>query len=105
MTVKARWFNADAIPAAPAQDVRDVGKPILLRGEQQLNERLIALVNAESDLFNQGISCAIRDRPDTTCCSCPVAGVNAELRNLCDVGQEQERTLTAIAVQRLQSDG
>lgn len=105
MSVKAKWFD-DVLPDAGDDDpfaerIEDVGRPIDLSGEPRLNERLIELVNAESDLFNQGVTCSIKDRSDTACSACPVSrSDDTPLAALCAIGAEEERVCTALAALR-----
>lgn len=109
--VKANWHvNVDLPPATdPFSNyveqptipvaVEDVGKPIdLSSSEPQLRRRLIELVNAESALYGQGVRCAIRDRDDTSCSSCPMRDKVARFAPLCKVGVEQEQVLTTLAI-------
>jgi hypothetical protein len=106
VSVRAKWFD-DVLPDqggdpfAQAQ-VETVGRPIYLDGDNaRLNERLVELVTAESDMFNHGITCAIKDRDDTACSACPVARHDdSPLASLCSVGKEQERVCTALAALR-----
>jgi len=86
-----------------AARVEQVGLPITLHADfAELNERLIGLVNTESGLYNAGITCAIRDRQDTTCLACPISAheEKTELAALCRCGREQERVSTELAVAR-----
>lgn len=102
MALRANWhFDA---PAPPAGDpfgqmrIEDVGAPIELRDDSvELNQRLVALVNRESELFAAGVVCEVKDLPDTACSACPARGSRGEL---CQVGCEQERILTALAIAR-----
>lgn len=87
----------------PAVTVEDVGRPIdLVRGEARLNRRLVELATEEGRLWERGVRCPIKDRPDTTCSACPVfvLDTNRPLAQLCALGTEQERTLTTLAVER-----
>lgn len=70
----------------------------------QLREHLGSLVNQEASLFNEGVTCAIRDRDESTCLACPVSASNDysnPMGKLCRVGQEQERVLTVLVAQRV----
>lgn len=108
MSVKAKWFDdvlpdqGDDDPFAETPAVEDVGRPIDLTGQApRLNERLVELVNAESELFNRGVTCAIKERSDTACSACPVSRKDGSpLASLCSVGKEQERVCTALAALR-----
>lgn len=76
--------------------------PIQLGEETaQLNERIAELVRTEGRLYNAGVRCTIKDRPDTSCSACPISAHNdaaAPLNALCRTGREQERVLTEMAV-------
>lgn len=110
MSVKAKWFD-DVLPDTGDDDpfaerIEDVGQPIDLTGEPRLNERLIELVNAESELFNQGVTCSIKDRQDTACSACPVSrSDDSPIAKLCAIGAEEERVCTALAALRRVREG
>jgi hypothetical protein len=94
----ANFVEQPVIPVA----VEDVGKPIDLSSSQpQLRRRLIELVRTESQLYNRGVRCEIRERDDTSCCSCPMRGRIERVEALCDVGCEQEQVLTTLAIHGL----
>ena len=110
MGVKANW-HVDDLLADTDQDpfdevretrVEDVGRPIDLSGDEpRLVARTIELVRAESELYNRGVRCPIRERPDTTCSACPVARPGrGALGQLCAVGIEQDQVFTTLAVMR-----
>lgn len=72
----------------------------LLAPKADLEARLDSLLKWEERYFNNGITCAIKDRPDTSCHACPLYkgdDVDSPYRGLCRVGREQERVLTAMA--------
>ena len=100
MTVKAKWFDTLPVPAAPedpfSQRVEDVGRPVRLDSTPELNTRLAELVNRESALYARGVTCSIKDHPDTCCNACPVRQTDGPLSLLCAVGTEQEHVLTRI---------
>lgn len=92
MAVKARWPKArpaseNDVPAEPTAD-----DPIARLGE---------LMDAEGRLFDRQITCAIRDRSDTCCSACSIAGRDPRLEGLCDIGREQERLITQMRVDEL----
>lgn len=78
--------------------------PIVLDGDRaDLNEKLVALVNDETRLYNAGIRCAVKDSPDSTCLACPLSAHDDEtapLRALCLVGRAQEIVLTQTVCAR-----
>lgn len=103
MATKARWHTQEIVvpDGDPFQQrVEQLGMPIrLVDGRAELEVKLIELVNHESALWNAGIRCAIKDKPDSTCSACPLSAHNdaeSSLRVLCMVGRAQERVLTEI---------
>lgn len=115
MTVKAQWFEAAAPPAGDPfagyaeqpmlpKTVEEVGKPIdLSSAEPVLRRRLIELVDEEAHLHAAGVSCAIRDREDTSCCACPMRGKTERIARLCEVGTESEQLLTTLAIHKVRA--
>lgn len=103
MSVRANWFLDELVVEEAPAAVEEVGQPIdLLHGDARLNRRLVELVGEEGRLWDRGIRCAIKDRPDTACSACPIFEYENEgpRWRLCALGIEQERTATTIAVQR-----
>lgn len=108
MSVKANWhvelsgLGDDDDPFGPAEvvPIERRGKPIDLQERPALNQRLVELINAEAELFNAGITCAIRDAQDTCCSACPIRHTDEldDLTPLCRLGVEQERLLTTLAI-------
>lgn len=72
----------------------------LYGSEPQLRQELHGLVTRERRLYDAGISCAIRDAPDSCCSACPVftADETKAISALCKVGRAQDKVLTALAV-------
>lgn len=115
MSVRANWFvglddePVTAVPASlpPAEErVEDVGVPFDLRQPDSLMVEIDRLIAQESALYNQGITCAVKDRPDTSCSACAFAhheDGGHPLQPLCHVGREQERVLTHYAHLKLRS--
>jgi hypothetical protein len=106
MAVRANWFVEDDLPAdtatlPPAEErIEDVGVPLDLRDPSSLVPTLTNLLNQEAAMFNQGITCAVKDRPDTSCSACLWAHDNEDghpLQMLCQIGREQERITTTAA--------
>lgn len=109
MAVRANWHidlpegYAPGDPFTQQLSIGEVGQPIeLTAGQAKLNEKLIALVNDEGLLFEQGVECDLKQRPDVTCSACPVKVVDSAdpLSRLCSLGSEQERVLTSLVVER-----
>lgn len=109
MSVRANWFvglddePATGVPRSlpPAEErVEDVGVPFDLREPGSLMAEIERLIAQESALFNQGITCAVKDRSDTSCSACAYAHHEEDghpLQPLCHTGREQERALTQHA--------
>jgi hypothetical protein len=102
--VRANWFVDDLNVATDDPflgDPEEDGQPIELGGDlARLGRRLVELAHQEQTLATAGVTCPIKDRPDTCCSACPVRGSDEALSSLCDVGQEQERVCTRLAVAR-----
>jgi hypothetical protein len=83
--------QSDPFTTPPAQRI-DLSDPTVLRA------KLTALLTLEGKLEERGITCAIRDRPNSCCSGCPLRGTSRvqHIRSLCRVGVEQEQTLMAI---------
>jgi hypothetical protein len=98
---RANWHLEDVTVdqsdpfAAPLAQRIDLSDPAVLRA------KLTALMQLEGKLEDRGITCAIRNRPDSCCSACPLRGTSRVQRisALCRVGVEQERTLMAIIVE------
>jgi hypothetical protein len=119
-SVRARWGLDDLAvdgsdpflglePSQPDDpepiDVRDVGMPIDLTGDvatlkADLDQRLIALMREETQLYERGVTCDIRHRPQTTCLACPVASEDGPMGRLCSNGRESDRVSTAMVALR-----
>lgn len=104
MATRTRWHAEIAVAddGDPFQErVQQLGMPIkLTEGRAELETRLVDLVTQEGLLWNAGIRCAIKDKPDTTCSACPLAAHDdpeSALQALCMVGRAEERVLTEIA--------
>lgn len=110
--VKANWHVdlsvlTDGAVDLWAEEVQETGLPIELEDDEaRLNDKLRYTVKQEAFLFNNGITCGIKDREDTSCWACPVyrGGTDDPLGALCLVGREQERLLTRLAVERQEQD-
>lgn len=114
-SVQARWatpaidVDIEADPFAPMPSVgrprrvEDVGIPIDLTDDQpKLRERLIELCSREGNLYNEGVTCSIKERDDTSCHACPLKP-DDDTALLCAVGREQEAICTKLAVLRCSS--
>lgn len=110
-SVQARWATPqievdDSDPFAPMPSVgrprrvEEVGTPVEVNAEGDvgsLRERLIELCSRESTLYNQGVTCSIKERDDTSCNACPLRP-DDETALLCKVGREQEAVCTRLAI-------
>lgn len=103
MSIRANWF-APVTPVASdpfAMPIEQAGTPIDLSGEEAtLQHELLALMNAEAELFDLGVSCSIRDRADTCCHACPVSKHTSDetFGQLCRNGRQVEVVVTKLAV-------
>lgn len=113
MGVKADWHE-DAETVAPGVDPFSLASspammsaPAIDTDSQKLFDRLTVLVRHESILFNKGVTCGVKDRPDTCCSACPLNESNGDSDRsfLCRVGVEQEQVITLIAAQDEQRGG
>jgi hypothetical protein len=108
--IRANWFVDDLAtavepppktPVEPAEGrIEDVGVPLDLSDPDAFLSKITRLVQQEAALYNQGITCDVKDRPDTACTACPVAHHEQEghpMQPLCWIGREQERICTAHA--------
>lgn len=70
----------------------DLSDPVVLQA------KLTALLMLEGKLEERGITCQIKNRPDSCCSACPLRDTaRAEaVRHLCRTGVEQERTIMSI---------
>lgn len=110
MPVRAHWHQPELAldselsfdaPAPEPERVERVGVPVLLAGGllAGLNQQLIGTLARESALLEDGVTCAIKDRADTSCHACPLyRDDDSSLAQLCAIGREQERLCTEIAV-------
>lgn len=65
---------------------------------EELESRLRELVEEEGRLAACGITCPIKDRPDSVCHACPLRrAMEGPLRQLCAVGLLQETAAMALA--------
>lgn len=104
MRTRTRWTSKEiVVPDGDPFDqrVQQLGMPIQLsEGRAGLEAKLVELVAQEGLLWNAGVRCAIKDKPDTTCSACPLCAANdpeSALQALCLVGRAEERVLTEIA--------
>lgn len=114
MATKANWHTAELAELAEwdedpfEQPIEEVGEVIDLgSGEARLHVELAELIRGEGNLDRVGITCAIKDRADTTCHACPVSEAarrDKPLGVLCRLGREQERVLTELAVHRVTAE-
>ena len=100
--VQCNWFNDitveddDVDPFA----VHERGLPIEIGDEEaRVSKALRDTLRKEGSFAEQGITCEIKDRPDTTCWACPVykSDSNHPLSVLCKLGRVQDRLVTRLA--------
>lgn len=104
--VRANWHldhllqddGKDPLAVNEQGRIEELGMPIDLSGDTaELRALLMDLLAQEETLYNEGVSCEIKDASDTCCVVCPMRG---SLGKLCDVGCQQERVTTTLAVAR-----
>ena len=100
MTVKANWFEGSVDTQAAGPDVTRVGRLVDLLGPEELNVKLAALMRDESELYNEGITCPIKDHDASSCVACPIRETDPleRLEPLCTIGVEQDKVITALLV-------
>lgn len=101
MAVKTQWFVPDLVgddgdPLEGNVDVTEVGVKLDLRDDPERLFRVLAsTLEREQALYDRGLSCKVKELPDTVCHACPYQGVKGVL---CELGLEQERLVTQMAV-------
>lgn len=106
VSARADWFLApvEALnePDPFSMPIEEVGERLDLRDPRaRLELRVTELLHREQNLDRAGVTCAIKDRDDTTCHACPVSCAHnpaQALSALCKVGREQEAVLTELGV-------
>lgn len=109
MTARANWHIDVEIPPDDLDDppvplIADIATRIDLRDVDELRNRLYQLQSAEVRMSNDGLTCAIRDEPGTSCSSCPLSrplSSGDDLASLCQNGRMQEQLETSIVIHRL----
>lgn len=106
--VRARWHHEALLADDSGKDpfagveqgrIEELGTPIDLSGDTaELRKQLTGLLDEENRLYTEGTRCEIKQEcEDTVCAVCPMRG---SLGRLCEVGVEQERLLTSLAIAR-----
>jgi hypothetical protein len=75
---------------------------------EELQRLLGIVVRSEGRLGSIGVTCAIKDSPETTCLACPLSQANnpkSPKCQLCRAGCEQERLSTLLLAQGAAPDG
>lgn len=102
---RANW-HLDHVETPLSEDpfdvpVEEVGERIdLTDASERLHARLRILCQREARIAELGITCAIKERPDTACSACPVCQANnpeSPISLLCRTGREQEAVCTELA--------
>lgn len=107
MAVKAQWFVPDLVgddgdPLEGGVDVTAAGVELDLRDDPDRLYRVLAsTLEREQALYDRGVTCKIKDKHDTVCHACPYQGVKGAL---CELGLEQERLVTQMAVAEAMRD-
>lgn len=93
--------DMDEDPFKGHENVEQQGLPIDLSADEPvLQEKLIELVNSEGALAERGVTCALKDRPDSTCNACPISQHegSGEMATLCKIGRRQEQVVMELHV-------
>jgi hypothetical protein len=104
---KANW-HMDEIDALLEDDedpfsmpVEEVGERVDLKDEgARLMLRISELGGRIESMRRRGLSCEIRDTPETTCLACPLSSAGVEghpMRMLCKTGREYDRVCTKVS--------
>lgn len=99
-TPQANWFNdivVDDDDDVDPFEVHERGLPIEIGDEEARVSAAIQKSLAKEGRFaDRGVTCEIKDVPDTTCWACPVYKGNTDdpIAVLCTLGREQDRLLT-----------
>lgn len=106
MAVKTNWHEEDATVGPAGLDPFEMSSsgamaavPLSLDLDfNELRKRLRLLLRREAGLFNEGVTCPIKDNPEGTCLGCPLNEANADSAKgiLCKIGCEQERVQTMM---------
>jgi hypothetical protein len=114
MAVRADWHEDAETVTSPEVDpfALPSSTPMMTTlpidtDSQQLFDRLRTLIRHESGLFNKGVTCAVKDLPETCCSACPLnhSDGQGDSAFLCRVGVEQEHVITLLAAQDAQRGG
>lgn len=113
MAIGARWhFDAPSLGTEQRSSYDPLTDPVyeapmppisLDTSEAKLNDHAKSLLAQEARLFDEGVVCEIKDKPDTTCLACPIS-CHRDTGNpkglLCRISQEQERVGTVLVAKR-----
>ena len=125
MAIKTDWFQtaADADVGSSGVDPFDPASSIPMGNAihnlpmqpisldmslEQLEARAAILVKREGRFYDQGITCAIKDKPDMSCLACPFSKAEDSTNRkcgLCKVGREQDIVGTYMIAKRARSGG
>lgn len=106
-SVKANWF-VDDCAAVGGEDPFANGIAVDLTEDQDLLDRLGALMEAEGRLADAGVTCPIRARADCHCSACPHSHHDRRgdaLQPLCATTREAEGIVMALAHRSAASKG
>lgn len=110
MPVRTDWHEGEAAEVAfSGVDPFEVTKSPRMEAlsldipTEELFGRLRSLLRREAGLDAQGVTCSIKDAPDTACAACPLNEADSDTAKgtLCAIGCEQEQVLTLMAAQRV----
>lgn len=110
--VKAQWHETEAacpqalsgIDPFETASLPRMGPLTLDMEATDLQRRLSSLIKREGGLDHAGVTCRIKDSPETSCLACPLnqIGEGTAKAALCSIGCEQERVITLMVAQHEQ---
>lgn len=97
MGVRANWFDAPGTTPNLTPSPLPTGGSVVTA----LESELATLVDRETELASCGVTCPIRDNPNTTCAVCPLsrhADALDPLQPLCKLGRRLDRVMTELVI-------
>lgn len=101
MTAKANWHldveidQSDPFAAPPPGPARSERVKL---DDPDLTGRIVELLYLEGELEHRGLTCVLKDRPESCCSACPLRGSSRAypIRELCKLGIAQERAFMSV---------
>lgn len=105
---KANWHNDIIVDDDDSDpfEVHERGLPIEIGDEEaRVSRAMVQTLEREGRLADHGVTCAIKDQPNTTCWACPVykpPSSKHPISVLCRLGREQDRLVTRLVQLRVE---